>query len=155
MKKFLLCIALLTAVSIQAEDLTAQLKMCNGTIQKIILNSSSEIQMQRNVLKVHAPSNIEYDVLFFIDDVASLSFEQPATNVDKLSEPILSYRLDNDFLVISGIPHRGNVSVYNISGLLLHQEKVTETTCKISLATLPKGIILIKVNNQTIKIQKK
>lgn len=155
MKKILLSIALLTAVSIQAEEITAQLKMCNGTIQKICIDSSSEILMKSNVLQVHSPACTEYDLLFFIEDVASLSFDQPATTVENISRSTLSYRWDNETLLISGISNNEEVSVYNTSGLLLHQEKTTNNFCSISLATLPKGIILIKVNDQTIKIQKK
>ena len=99
--------------------------------------------------------NPEYDVLFLLEDVSTLTFDSSVTGIQNLSEAVLSYRLDGDMLTISGITDCSFVKVYDLSGVLLSSVRVHEGSCILSLASLPKGMLLIKVNSQTIKILKR
>ncbi|WP_147401080.1 T9SS type A sorting domain-containing protein [Bacteroides sp. OF04-15BH] len=156
MRNIIFCImVLLASASIHADDLTANLKMRDGTVRQFIMNSSSEIELQKSLLKVHAPVNPEYDVLFLLEDVSTLTFDSSVTGIQNLSEAVLSYRLDGDMLTISGITDCPFVKVYDLSGVLLSSVRVHEGSCILSLASLPKGMLLIKVNSQTIKILKR
>lgn len=145
---------LFASASIHADDLTANLKMRDGTVRQLIMNSSSEFELQKSLLKVHAPVNPEYDVLFLLEDVATLTFDSFMTGIQNLSEAVLSYRLDGDMLSISGITDCSSVKVYDLSGAFLSSVRVHEGSCLLSLASFPKGMLLIKVNSQTIKILK-
>lgn len=56
--------ALLASAGIHADNITANLKMCDGSVSQIVIDASSEIELQRSLLKIHAPVSKEYDVLF-------------------------------------------------------------------------------------------
>lgn len=156
MKRILFCFMVLFAIAnAQADDLTAHLKMRDGTLREIVLNESSEIELQRALLKVHAPVSTEYDILFLLEDVATLDFGQSATGMDDVSVSVLSYRLDHEMLYIEGLQNQGTVWVYDASGVLLHQQPVENGRCSLSLSAMPKGMLLVKVNHETLKILKK
>lgn len=156
MKKLVFSLMALFAVAnIYAEDLTANLKMRNGTVRQIVLDASSEIELQRALLKVHAPVSTEYDILFLLEDVATLNFGQSTTEIDDASASVLSYRLDHEMLYIEGLQNQGSVRVYDASGVLLLQQPVRNGSCSLSLSAMPKGMLLVKVNHETLKILKK
>lgn len=156
MKKLVFSLMALFAVAnIYAEDLTANLKMRNGTVRQIVLDASSEIELQRALLKVHAPVSTEYDILFLLEDVATLDFGQSTTEIDDASASVLSYRLDHEMLYIEGLQNQGSVRVYDASGVLLLQQPVRNGSCSLSLSAMPKGMLLVKVNHETLKILKK
>ena len=101
MRNIIFCImVLLASASIHADDLTANLKMRDGTVRQFIMNSSSEIELQKSLLRVHAPVNPEYDVLFLLEDVSTLTFDSSVTGIQNLSEAVLSYRLDGDYRLL-------------------------------------------------------
>lgn len=135
--------------------MTANLKMRNGTVRQIVLDASSEIELQRALLKVHAPVSTEYDILFLLEDVATLNFGQSTTEIDDASASVLSYRLDHEMLYIEGLQNQGSVRVYDASGVLLLQQPVRNGSCSLSLSAMPKGMLLVKVNHETLKILKK
>lgn len=139
----------------QADDLTANLRMRDGTLRQIVLDESSEIELQRALLKVHAPVSTEYDILFLLEDVATLDFGQPTTEIDAVSASVISYRLDHEMLYMEGLQNQGTVQVYDASGVLLRQQPVRNGRCSLSLSAMPKGMLLVKVNHETLKILKK
>lgn len=155
MKKIMFSImALLASAGIHADNITANLKMCDGSVSQIVIDASSEIELQRSLLKIHAPVCKEYDVLFLLEDVADLSFEHSFTGIHDIAGAALSYRLDGEKLSIDGITDASAVQVYDASGVLLNTVRVQNNACNIPLANLPKGMLLIKANRQTIKIVK-
>lgn len=146
--------ALLSYASAQADNLKAFLKMRDGTVQQIEMASSSQIELHPFLLKIQAPVDPEYDILFLFDDVATLSFEAPQTGIHAPGTSALVYRLDADRLTIEGITDCSSVQVYDTSGSLLRTERVQDNACQLVLSGLPKGMLVVKVNHQTIKILK-
>lgn len=146
--------ALFTYVSVQADSLKAFLKMRDGTVQQIEMSSSSQIELHPFLLKISAPVDPEYDVLFLFESVASLSFDEIQTGMQNTAAVALVYSLHGDRLTIKGITDCTSVQVYDTSGTLLRAERVRDKSCEILLSGLPKGIFIVKVNHQTIKILK-
>lgn len=156
MKKIIFCFAALFVMTgARADDLLAHLQMRDRTVRQIVLDGNSEIQLQHFMLKVRASVSTEYDILFLIEDVANLSFSQVPTGIDHVPASVLSYRWDNETLYIEGIQGDEAVSVYNVAGVLLYRQPVKNGTCNLSLSAMPKGMLLVKVNHETLKILKK
>jgi hypothetical protein len=156
MKKLLLSIvACLVFPNIYADDLTAFLKMRDGSSLQMQLEASSEVKLQKNLLKVYNHWLQKTEFIFLIDDVASLSFSQPSTDIKNVSSETLCYRMDNGILYISGVTGNAPVQVYDASGVLLKDVAVRGSSCSISLMDFSQGLLLVKVNNQTIKILKR
>lgn len=145
---------LLAAVGMYADQLTAVLHLCNGSACEILISESSEIKIQGRLLEVKSPVSTESGVLFFVDDVASLSFEDDLTGVSSQMSELLEYRLEPDALYISGVKAGGDVAVYDLSGMLLQRLSVSGSSCRVPLDSFSKGMILVKVNGQTIKLMK-
>ena len=145
---------LLAAVGMYADQLTAVLHLCNGSACEILVSESSEIKIQGRLLEVKTPASSETGVLFFVDDVASLSFEGDFTGVSSQTTETLQYRLEADALYISGVKAGGDVAVYDLSGMLLQRLSVSGSSCRVPLDSFSKGMILVKVNGQTIKLMK-
>lgn len=155
MKKIMFCIlTMLVSTGIQADDLTANLKMRDGRVCQIVMDASSEIELQKFMLKVHAPVKTDWDVLFLLEDVANMTFDSPFTGIQEVAGTPLKYFLNGEDLSISGIEDCLSVQVYNESGILLNTVRVQDHSCNISLTDIPKGMLLVKVNRQTIKILK-
>lgn len=155
MKKIMFCIlTMLVGIGIQADDLTANVKMRDGRVCQIVMDASSEIELQKFMLKVHAPVKTDWDVLFLLEDVANMTFDSPFTGIQEVAGTPLKYFLNGEALSISGIEDCSFVQVYDESGILLNTVRVQEHSCNISLTDIPKGMLLVKVNRQTIKILK-
>lgn len=155
MKRFwLFFTSLLLTVGMYADQLTAVLHLCNGSACEILVSESSEIKIQGHLLEVKSPVSPESGVLFFVDDVASLSFEGNSTGVSSQIPETLQYRLESDALYINGVKAGSDVAVYDLSGILLQRISVSGSSCRVPLDSFLKGMILVKVNGQTIKLMK-
>lgn len=155
MKRILLFFAsLLAATGMYADQLAAVLHLCNGSVCEIMISEASEIKIQGRLLEVKFPVSTGSGVLFFVDDVASLSFEDDLTGVSSQMSELLEYRLEPDALYISGVKAGSDVAVYDLSGVLLQRLPVSGSSCRVPLGSFSKGMILVKVNGQTIKLMK-
>lgn len=155
MKRFwMFFTALLVTAGMYADQITAMLHLCNGSVCEILLSESSEIKIKDRLLEVKAPASTESGVLFFVDDVASLSFESDLTGVSSQTTEILQYRLEPDALYISGMKAGSDVALYDLSGMLLQRFSASGSSCRVPLDSFSKGMILVKVNGQTIKLMK-
>ena len=69
--------------------------------------------------------------------------------------PELGYDADGT-LVVSQLPKGANVCIYSLDGKLVGQLTAAYNgTFRISLATLPQGVYLVKADNTTYKIMKR
>lgn len=155
MKRFLLFFTtLLATAGVYADQISAVLHFCDGSACKILISESSEIKIKSHLLEVRNPTSTESDILFIVNDVASLSFEGDLSGVSSQTSETLQYRLEPDALYISGVIAGSNIAVYNQSGILLQRFSVSGPSCRIPLNVFTKGMILVKVNDQTIKLMK-
>lgn len=138
-----------------AEQFKAFLKMTDGSLSTIVIDESSEIKIQGNLLKVLCAVSDEYNVQLLVNDVSSLSFDNGSTDVKETFEgTALCYHIDGEVLDIRGKDLGREVSVYDASGVLLQRVPVSGDACRVSLSSLPDGMILVTVNGKTIKLVK-
>lgn len=155
MKRFWMFFTVLfVTAGMYADQITAVLHLCNGSACEILFSEASEIKIKDRLFEVKAPVSTESGVLFFVDDVASLSFKSDLTGVTSQTTEVLQYRLEPDALYICGTKAGSDVAVYNQSGILLQRLSVSGSSCRVPLDSFSKGMILVKVNGQTIKLMK-
>jgi DNA-binding beta-propeller fold protein YncE len=97
------------------------------------------------------------DVIYKLSDILRFTYEtRSVTGVnERRSEPAqLEYK--DDQLVISGIKAGASVGVYSLDGKLVKQLTAHRTgTYRLSLASLPQGVYIVKADNITYKIMKR
>ena len=63
-----------------------------------------------------------------------------------------SWRLDNGQLLLNGVSAGTNISLYDISGMLLNEQKANGAAVQIPL-TANAPMVILKVGTQTVKIK--
>lgn len=61
----------------------------------------------------------------------------------------------DNMLTINGIEHPTTVRIYSANGTLLIQQSITPQQPTLSINTLPKGIYLLQINTQVIRLIKR
>ena len=84
-----------------------------------------------------------------LSTLKSLYFSDEPTAVRTVRQDGLSFR--NGRIVANG---KGVLSIYNSSGSLVRQQSVSSSRSEVNIATLPAGIYIVRLGNQTIKIAK-
>ena len=84
-----------------------------------------------------------------LSTLKSLYFSDEPTAVRTVRQDGLSFR--NGHIVANG---QGVLSVYNANGSLVRQQSVSSSRSEVNIATLPAGIYIVRLGNQTIKIVK-
>lgn len=84
-----------------------------------------------------------------LSTLKSLYFSDEPTAVRTVRQDGLSFR--NGHIVANG---QGVLSVYNANGSLVRQQSVSSSRSEVNIATLPAGIYIVRLGNQTIKIAK-
>ncbi|MCD8301408.1 MAG: T9SS type A sorting domain-containing protein [Prevotellaceae bacterium] len=84
-------------------------------------------------------------------EMEKMYFSSVATTVDQLPVQSQSLRMEGGLLRASG---EGLLHIYNTAGQLVQMASV-EGEMNISLATLPKGVYVANMGDETIKIVKK
>lgn len=99
--------------------------------------------------------NEQQDTLYSMPSVAMLSysgdFPNPPTGVDQVEEDA-DLRLQSDGISVSGCPDKTVVSVYSVDGKQYFRAAAQDGRCFIPRNGLPKGVLIIKVNNKAIKL---
>lgn len=99
--------------------------------------------------------NAQQDTLYTVADAAMLSyigeFPAPPTGVEQV-EGEAGVRLQEDGISVSGCPDKTVVSVYSVDGKQYVSATVQDGTCFIPRSDLPKGVLVIKMNNKAIKL---
>lgn len=99
--------------------------------------------------------NAQQDTLYSVAYAAILSyigeFPTPPTGVEQVEEEA-GVRLQEDGISVSGCPDKTVVSVYSVDGKQYFRATVQDGICFIPRSGLPKGVLVIKVNNKAIKL---
>ena len=113
----------------------------------VALNQLKKITFSGNELVVTSVDGTETRT-----DLATLKrlfFSDEPTAVRTVRQDALTFR--NGHIVANG---RGVLSVYNAGGALIRQQTVNSSRAEMNIATLPAGIYIVRLGNQTIKIAK-
>lgn len=100
--------------------------------------------------------NAQQDTLYSVANAAMLSyvgsFPAPPTGVEQVGDDAPDLRLQEDGISVSGCQGRTVVSVYSIDGKQCFRTVTQNGTCFVPRSGLPKGVLIIKVNNKAIKL---
>lgn len=102
---------------------------------------------------VSSDADVTYDLL----DVLRFTYEtQSVTGVSELHEDPATIDYEDGQLIISGIKAGAPVGIYSLDGKLVKQLTAQRSgSFRISLASLPQGMYIVKADNITYKILKR
>ena len=97
------------------------------------------------------------DVTYQLSDILRFTYEiRSTTGISELRTTQAEVDYKDGQLVISGIKAGGSVSVYSLDGKLVKQLTAQRSgTYRLSLASLSKGVYIVKADNVTYKIMKR
>lgn len=148
-KAFILAAAaLLSAAPVAADDYNYLTVTCTNAEQSIALPTIQKITFANGNAVVTATDGQTYT--YPLAELQKMSFTATATAIKALptQEKDLTYK--GGTLTVSGT---GMLHIYNAAGVLVQMAKV-EDGARISLDTLPKGIYIVNMGEQTIKVKK-
>lgn len=97
-------------------------------------------------------------VSFEIDNVEQYYFELTGTNISTIGNPadIRFWYTENGNVVVEGFKKPAQVKLFSVSGIE-YTDNVTMSgdMAEVALSSLQKGVYIISVNNQQIKVYKK
>lgn len=147
MKKILLSLVLAIALSGSASAYN-YLTIATSTVESsVALAQVKKITFSGSDLVVTSTDGTETRV--GLSTLDRLYFSDEPTAVRAARQDGLSFR--NGRVVASG---QGVLSVYNSSGAIVRQQTVGSSRTEVNIATLPAGIYIVRLGNQTIKIAK-
>lgn len=160
MKRFqLLFLLLALPMALQAADLinTLVVQTKNGTQHRFVLISEKpQITFEGTNLVVTC-TKAEASATFALADVARFVYEkEEATGINELTTPDAAVSFEGGMLVISQIKNGETVCVYSADGRLQQTLKAYRSgSFRLSLASLPSGVYLVKTGTLTYKIMKR
>lgn len=97
------------------------------------------------------------DVTYQLSDILRFTYEtRSTTGISELRTTQAEVDYKDGQLVISGIKAGGSVNVYSLEGKLVKQLTAQRSgTYRLSLASLSKGVYIVKADNVTYKIMKR
>ena len=148
-KAFILAAAaLLGATPVAADNYNYLTVKCTGAEQSISLPTIQKITFGHGNAVVTTTDKQTFT--YPLAELQKMSFTATATAIEALptQEKDLAYR--DGTLTVSG---NGMLHIYNASGALVQMAKV-EKGARISLDTLPRGVYIVNMGQQTIKVSK-
>ncbi len=156
MKKILLLIVLgiCTALSGWANPVELVLHKSAGHKVVVTLAEGMSISLsQYNGMEIKdATDAVLYS--FELQQVASLTYQGdiPVSVDDVLADSDVRYILTHEGIRLQGLSGNARVLVYAPNGQLLHRMSVEGGGCTIQRAGLPKGVVIVKINDDVLKI---
>lgn len=149
MKKHLAFLALTTVLSIplQADDLQYLTAACNSREKSIGLATVQKITFENGNVVVSTTGG---PITFPIAEMKKLAFTSTATAIGDLKSQSKTLAYVDGALYVQG---SGVLRVYSMTGNLQRLADIRGGAI-VSLNNLPKGIYVIQLGNETIKIQK-
>lgn len=134
-----------------------------GIIIDLATGESVEITLADNPKITYDGNNIKIvsetiDVQYTLSELSKVRMGDVdnSTDISNVANTEGNIEFNRDFLRFSGYDVNEEIKIFSISGTLMSTHKVsTYGTTTISLDSFPKGIYLISVKNETIKINKK
>ncbi len=142
---FLLAVALLVSVSVKAEE-GVLLKLKSGTEVGFVFASQPKIFTGTElVIKTADGTSVSYDYA----EVGNISFcEVNLTDIsdikDKSSKVV--FRMLDGKLSVEGLKLNETVSVFDVSGKMLHQVKQSTTALPLQIPLTEKGVLIIRTS---------
>lgn len=149
MKKQTLIAALLMAASTtaMADEYQYLTVAYNKVEQSIELATIKKITFENNLVVV---TTTEGQVTFPQSEMEKMFFSVTPTAIKELPTESNNMQVSGNTLQVKG---NGLLHIYSSNGTLVRMAKVEEQA-SISLGNLPKGIYIINLGNQTIKVTK-
>jgi len=132
-------------------DLSLQAVQYSGSTTDFVLPSSVITFGDNGSIEIK-PTLVSASTSFFLDKLKEIRFNRNSTSTQKtLFNSTIKYWLSHDELWIEGEDlDNKRLSIYSVSGRLMSQLNYQLNT-PIYVGNLPKGVYLIRLNNQTIK----
>jgi hypothetical protein len=160
MRKSLLiiCILLSTSIYIQAtevQSLVVQSKTSSESVnilsgvRKIIFSGGTMSVVKKDATQRDYTLNNVQKLLFALRSTSTEISEVSVNNLTAYPNP------STNLLFVEGVSSEDNVHLYDLKGNELKIPRVlVNNILQINTSTLPQGLYLLQVNNQTIKFQK-
>ncbi len=162
MKKLLLvCVlGICAALSGRANPIEVVLLTTGGHEKVLALEAGMEISLNENVdelaMLTITDANDSTIYEYRTANIASISYRGdipwPVGIDEAQAKPTVKYTLTREGVKLEGLSAGARIMVYGPDGRLLHRMSASEGGCTIRKAGLPKGVVLVKVNNDVIKI---
>ncbi len=91
------------------------------------------------------------DVTYPLSEMQKMQFSNTAVSVESLPQKTKDLRYKGGTLYTS---QKGLLRVYNASGALVSVASIDQEGAKVNLASLPRGLYIVSLGQQTIKITK-
>ncbi len=163
MKKLLLLfvVGVCTALSGRANPIELVLKQRAGHEIVLALEPGMSVSLgseerYEGIKIVDANDSTLYDFTYAYGHIASLSYRGdipwPVGIEGTQAKPEVKYTLTHEGIQLQGLSAKARVMVYAPNGQLLTRVNVANGSCTIQKSALPKGVVLVKINDDVIKI---
>lgn len=141
----------------RADSIEMVLHTIAGHEKVLALESGMSVSLDkdRSVLSI---TNANDSTLFeyFLSYIASISYRgdiPESTGIGEVSEGKgVKYTLTKEGISLQGLSPKTRILIYAPNGQLLRRMRALENGCAIQKADLPKGVVLVKINDEVIKI---
>ncbi len=150
-----LIILLLTACAMQtakAENYSYLTLQYGGVQQSIALNTLKKITFSGGQLHATTAEGVQSIKLSTME---KMFFSSTATAIQSAKMDAafeLGYDAASQMVMLNGMSGRGVVEVYSVNGTKALRETTSLNGGQVSLASLPKGLYIVKVNGKVLKV---
>lgn len=153
---FLFCLLIMAGIVSRADDysyLTIQKNNTGNDESSVALSSLSKITFSNGAMSLYDASGNRLGI-YTLSDLNLMYFSNSATAVESLSVNSESVVLQNGILKINSSAG-SKISLFQSSGALVKSLSASDAESEINMSSLPKGIYLLKVNDQVTKVLNK
>ena len=149
---------ILGGFKVQAQDVVPGIivELANG--QKIEYRIADKPKMAFDGSKITLTAEgvtVEYTPTELLK-VATGEVKNTGTNIKEMIIPVGDINVDAGFVRLSGFAEGESVNVYSVRGILQTSYRISaDGSFVIPISSLPLGISIIKVNDQSVKITRK
>ncbi len=128
----------------------------DGSNEQISINSINNIKFTNNGININLGSGST--TVYSISTIRKLIFKN-ASGINELTDNIPQIQLypnpvkDQLFFKNTNLPET-YVTIYSLDGVEVRNELISSTTNSINVSQLPKGLYILKINNQALKFSK-
>lgn len=150
-----LIILLLTTCAMQtakAENYSYLTLQYGGVQQSIALNTLKKITFSGGQLHATTAEGVQSIKLSTME---KMFFSSTATAIQSAKMDAafeLGYDAASQMVMLNGMSGRGVVEVYSVNGTKALRETTSLNGGQVSLASLPKGLYIVKVNGKVLKV---
>ncbi len=141
----------------RADSIELVLHTIAGHEKVLALDAGMSISLDDDS-KVIKITDANDDTLFeyYLPGIASICYQgdipEPSGIGDVPIRENVKYTLTNEGINLQGLSAKTRIFVYKSNGQLVRRMSVSDKSCTILKADLPKGIVIVKINDEVIKI---